>query len=112
MSIMERWQYPAAKIVVNTKSNIPGSAIFLEIGCEPATAFMTGENVACFQGWSIYRMTECVILSLMKWLEKMKMFGILCPRDACISYVGLDNFNFQYGNITRESLLLDVTQLE
>jgi hypothetical protein len=68
---LESWQYRAAKIILRTKMNIPRSALLLELGWEPITAFIDRSKVSYFK-----RLSELPVSRLCKQVyNKMIMLN-------------------------------------
>lgn len=110
LSLIDSWQYRAAKIALNTKMNIPKCALLLELGWEPVTAFITRQRVSYFK-----RINRLPVSRLcVRVLAELQRHG-----EDCLGYVQeinnlRDNFDFEnfdsfYGHFTREKLFQDVT---
>ena len=107
----ESWQYRAAKIILGTKMNIPTrSALLLELGWEPITTFIDRSKVSYFK-----RLSELPDSRLCKQVyNKMIMlsdtfWNYVNEKQSIQSDPTNQNFSRKYGSITRDRLLLDVT---
>ena len=57
---LESIQYKMAKLIMNTRMNIPKSALFLELGWEPVYTFMNRQRVAYYTHFRIWQTIDCV----------------------------------------------------